>query len=117
MKLYEAIENANIIRPNSIDDNRKAAWIFELECDFAEMMEVDTPENSYDLEHPDIELLMPEPKARCYELYLAAMIDHENQDMDMYNADLTLANASIDDARAWWRRNHRIKDRRNWRVM
>ena len=104
------------MRPNMIDTERKAAWIFELEGDFAEMMGVPAPVNSFDGAPDDIELLMPHPKDRCYELYVAAMIDHENQDMKLYNQDITLANAARADACAWWRRNNRPECSGHWKV-
>lgn len=116
MKLLEAIYNADNIRPNAIPNERKAAWIYELEGDFAEMMGVPVPVNSFNEAPDDVELLMPYPKDRCYELYVAAMIDHENQDMKLYNKDITLANAARDDACAWWRRNHRPDSAGNWKV-
>lgn len=117
MKLKEAIRRANDMRPNAISDNDKAAFLYELEGEFAEMMGVPMPVNHFDLEEDDPELLMPYPKDRCYELYLCAMIDHWQMDMDLYNADITLANAAVEDAKAWWRRYHRPARVRNWRTM
>lgn len=117
MRLLQAIENANTIRPNAIPDHLKAAWVYELEGQFAEMMGVEMPDNAYDGEMGDAELLMPFPKDRCYELFVCAMIDSTNQEMDLYNHDIEMANAAIDDACAWWRRHHTPKRRHGWRTL
>lgn len=116
MTLLEAIQKANESRPNDISDERKSAWVYELEAQFAEMMEVPIPENAFD-EDPDARLLMPAPYDRCYELYLMAMIDHDVQDMDMFNDDISVSNDAIKSACAWWRRTHRPKSAGNWRTM
>lgn len=119
MTVLQAIQNADEIRPNAIPDRRKARFAYELEGNFAEMMGVDVPENNYGTgDEATHELLMPYPKDRVYELYIAAMIDHEQMDFDLYNADILIANDAIDDAKAWWKRTHGGDQRgRRFKVM
>lgn len=119
MTVLQAIQNADEIRPNAIPDARKARFAYELEGDFAEMMGVEPPQNLYGTgDERDVQLLMPYPKDRCYELYIAAMIDHEQMDFDLYNADIVIANTAIDDAKAWWKRtNGGNKRGRRFKVM
>lgn len=114
LKLYEAIKKADLLRENMIPEEIKAEWIFNLECEFAEMMGIDTPENSFPA---NIELMMPYPYDESYYLYLITMIDYSNQDIAMYENSRVLSNESIQRAKAWYRRNHRPATSGNWRVM
>ena len=99
MKLYEAIARADILRPNAIPEDIKASWVYELESEFAEMMktEIDTD--------TEAELLMPSPKDNVYYLYLCAMIDIANEETNLYQNDMLVANSAIGEARKWWWRN------------
>lgn len=113
MKLKQAIDNADAIRINSIEDIHKADLLMELEGEIAELMGVDMPENHY-ADDPDTELLMPYPHDRIYELYLTAMIDLENEDTALYQNDFVVAQTAIADAKAWWRRHHRQDNTKNY---
>ena len=61
-------------------------------------------------------LLLPPPRDRVYVLYLAAMIDFYNGEMDLYANDFTLYNQEMASVRAWWRRHHKPRSSRNWRT-
>ena len=113
MTLIEVIQRANVLRPNALPDEQKAAWVFELEGKVAEVMGTDVPVNTFP---EDAKLLMCAPYDNIYELYLAAMIDYYNQDGALYENDMVMFNAAFDEARAWWRRNNRPASRGNWRV-
>lgn len=114
MKLFEAIKKADLLRENMIPEEIKAEWIYSLECEFAEVMGEPFSGNSFPMEK---ELLMPFPYDEAYYLYLAAMIDNANQDVELYENDKTLANAAVARAKAWYRREHRPDFRGNWRVL
>lgn len=106
MKLYEAIARADIIRPNAIPEDIKASFIYELEGEFAEMMKVEVPKNPYpNVMESDKDLLMPYPKDNVYALYLCAMIDSINEETNLYQNDMMIANTAIKEARQWWWRN------------
>jgi len=115
MTVKEAIARANEIRPNVLDDEQKARWLYGLDCDVAEMQDVDQPDFVWPEE--DAELLMPAPHDNIYVLYLAAQIDYYNQESANYANDMAVFNAGYDDARAWWRRHNRPKKTGNWQVM
>ena len=115
MTVNEAIAKANEIRPNALNDEQKARWLWELDCDIAEMQDVDEPEASWP--ETDPVMLMPAPHDNIYVLYLAAQIDYYNQESAMYANDMAVFNAAYDDARAWWRRHNLPKHKGNWRTM
>ena len=103
MKLLEAISYADTLRPNAIDDKLKAMWLWELEAEVAELMEVELPENTFP---EDCDLLMPSPQDNIYYLYLMAKIDLAVEDTQLYVNDMTVYNAAVLDAKKWWRRHH-----------
>jgi len=115
MKVNEAIAQANKLRLNTLDDEQKAKWLHELDCDIAEMMGVPDPALVWPEE--DAELLMPAPHDDIYALYLVAQVDFYNQESSLYANDMAIFNAAYDDARAWYRRHHVPQSKGNWSVM
>lgn len=114
MTLKNAIRKADEIRPNAISDELKAGWIFEVEGQIAEMMGKTCPANTFPRE---TELLMPAPYDNIYYLYAAAMIDHAQQDSEMYYNDMTMFNAALTSAKSWYIRHNTPKSYGNWSVM
>lgn len=115
MKVTEAIAKANELRPNALNDEQKARWLYELDCDVADLKGVEHP--AFEWPEVDAELLMPAPHDNIYVLYLAAQIDYYNQESTLYMNDMTVFNSAYDDACAWWRRNNVPESRGNWKVM
>lgn len=95
------------MRPNAIEEAEKARWVLGLEADIAETWERPLPydEDTYD---PEYELIVPFPKDECYPLYLCAMIDNAQEETTLYANDMTLANAAVAEAKAWYRRHNRV---------
>nr|DAH26561.1 MAG TPA: hypothetical protein [Caudoviricetes sp.] len=121
MKLLKAIRDADALRPNKLSTPRKAEMLMELETRFAEMMGVEAPTLKVNAEDDtasieDFELLMPDGHCECYCLYLAAALDAYNQDSALYANDYAIANRTVENAMAWWRRNNRKESRGNWKV-
>lgn len=112
MKLYEAIARADMLRPNAIPEDIKASWIYELEGEFAEMMRVEIPANQYPGGDTETNLLMPYPRDNVYPLYLCAMIDNANEETNLYQNDMMVANSAIKEARQWWWRNFAPKSKK-----
>ena len=111
MKLGEAIEKANKIKPNRYGDDVLASWLSELDGRAAlETMGQETaPEYSWP-EDADTQLLIPHPFSRVYELYLVAMIDFHNREMDSYANDMEAFNDAMSEWMAWYRRTNLPKD-------
>ena len=115
MTVKEAIRKADELRPNAITEETKAGWLYDLEGELAEMMEVDPPENLW----PEIDavLLMPYPHDNMYYLYLMAMIDNANEETELYANDMTVAQEAMNESRAWWWRNNYTRKADRIRVM
>lgn len=119
MTIRKAIANADRARPNMIEEETKAAWIYELEAEFAELMQLEPPVNEWSNGGSDAELLVAFPHDKVYELYLMAMIDNYNMETAAYANDLVIATAAIDAAKAYYNRRHLPKKSKNnyWAVM
>ncbi len=114
MRVREAIRRADALRMNTIEDEQKAAWLFALDGQLAEMLGAEIPENRWPEE--DAELLMPAPHEEVYQLYLVCKIDYYNQEMALYADDRAMYQEAMAEAQAWWRRQHRPKGWGAWRV-
>ena len=114
MTYSEAITRADRLRPNAIEEEDKVAWLVTLEGDVAEQMGVawSAPECPN-----DEELLMAAPYDNIYELFVAAMIDNQHEEVDLYQNDMAIFNAARDRAFAAWRRGHRHIYNPDWRTM
>lgn len=114
MQVREAIRRADALRMNTVEDAQKAAWLFDLDGQLAEMMGAAVPENCWP---EDAELLMGPPYEEIYQLYLICKIDYYNQEMSLYANDLAVYDGALKEAQAWYRRTHRPKVRWKWQVM
>lgn len=115
MKVSEAMARADGLRLNAVPEAQKAAWVYELDGQLAEMMGGKPRENRWP--EVDAELRMPRPHEEIYPLYLICKIDYYNQEMGLYANDMAVYNAAMAEAQAWWRRNHRPERQGNWRVL
>lgn len=114
MRVKTAISRADSLRPNTISEEQKAAWLSDLDGQLSEMFGVTPPENKFP---EDFLLLMPSPHEEIYQLYLICKIDYYNQEFTMYANDLAVYNAALAEAQAWYRRHHRPKCSLGWKVM
>lgn len=114
MRASQAIARADELRMNTIPEEQKAAWLYDLDGQLSEMMDTPVPKNRWP--ERDGALLMPAPHEEIYPLYLAAKIDYYNQEMNLYANDMILYNAALSEAQAWWRRHHRPKPSGRWKV-
>ena len=119
MYLLDALDKANKVRPNAAHDDIKVRLLFQnVEGDVADMLGMEPPEYDYNPNDPqDIELLMPFPYDDIYVWHLCAQIDVMNEETQLYQNDIELFNAAWARAQAWYRRNTRKHDKRNWKVM
>ena len=115
MTVTEAMAKADELRPNTLTEEQKARFLYELYCDIADLQGVDQPAFIWPKE--DATLLMEAPHDNIYPLYLAAQIDYYNQESAMYANDMAIFNNAYNDARSWWRRNNVPQNKGNWKVM
>jgi hypothetical protein len=113
MKINTAIARADDLRLNTIPEEQKYTWVYELECTVCEMMGKELPAKNF----PDnIELSMPEAHEDVYVKYLAAKIDYYNGESALYANDQAIFQDAMADARAWYLRNFGAKNYGNWSI-
>lgn len=107
MRMREAMDRADRMRPNAVhfDDKKQALW--ELEAQFAEMIKEDIPDWSD--EDADPELIVADPYSIVYVLSLMAYIDFAQEETDLYQLDAVMANEKQAEVRALYRRHHSDK--------
>lgn len=113
MKINEAIARADDLRMNTISEEQKYTWVYELECSVCEMMGKELPKKNFP---EDIVLNMPEAHEDVYVKYLCAKIDYYNGETDLYANDSVIYDEAMAEARSWYIRNHGAKSYGNWRV-
>lgn len=105
MRLSEAIEAADRIRPNVVDIEEKRRCLLELETGIAELMGETDPEWDYDTDDP--ELLIPENYAGVYIYWLLPFIDYIQEETDLYQLDAITANERLNAFKTWYMRTHK----------
>lgn len=120
MTAYEAVKQADIMRPNDIPTETKFGFVYELEGRFARMMGRKAPVNLYEKDSKEEDyppLLIKAPYDEVYKLYVAAKIDLYNEESNLYENDMAAANAVIAEIQAKWRRENIPPTIGNWSVM
>ena len=113
MKINDVIVKADELRMNTLDDEQKTKWLYELDCAVAEIMGKEAPTWRF----PDNrELLVPMRYEDLYVKYLVAMIDYYNGESALYANDITIYNQDMKEFRAWWIRNNRPASSGGWVV-
>lgn len=115
MRMAEAIAKADELRMNSLSDEQKSKWLFELDCAVAEMMGSDEPVWDFPCDS-ERELLMPERYEDVYVKYLVAMIDYYNGESELYSNDISIYNQAMKEAGAWLIRRNRPASAGSWRI-
>ena len=113
MRINEAIARADELRLNTISEEQKYTWVFELECTVCEMMGRASPKKNFP---EDITLSMPSEHEDVYVKYLAAKIDYYNGESALYANDQAIFQDAMADARAWYLRNYGAKNYGNWSI-
>lgn len=113
MKVREAIELADTMRPNQFDESVKIKWLSKLDGMLFEEIfkthegcpaESFAPYTELDGEK---ELLVPPPYDQdVYNYFLQAQMDAENGEMNKYNQSITLYNNATKLFVDWYNRTH-----------
>ncbi len=109
MKIREAIDRVDAVKPNTFSISEKVRWLSYLDgvmltdtVDTHEQTDAETgqpieePEpidTLYDADHLDAELIAPYPYDELYVAYLKMKIDEENGETQRYNNSATLFNS------------------------
>lgn len=113
MNYTDAIARADELRLNTLSDEQKHKWLYELECRIAEMMGEKDPTWIFPCHD---ELLLPARHDDVYVKYLVAMIDFANGENEQYANDIVVFEDAFDEARSWWIRNNRPVSSGAWKV-
>lgn len=96
MTVKRAIELADGLRPNMIEEGRKAAWVMEFEMRLRREQGEEYSPMSYP-ENGEEELLAKDGFEEMYILWLCAQIDFAMKEYDGWNASAAGLNALIGD--------------------
>ena len=114
MTIEGAIARVDRLRPNSVTDKDKVAWLSsvdglvhrEIILAHEHGEELDVFAGYDDGTDKGTELLVPFPYDGIYIYWLCAQVDYVNMEMDKYNNDRTLFNSSWETFGDAWRRGH-----------
>lgn len=113
MKIIEAINQIDSLKPNTYSFKQKLFWLNQLEA-MVKRLVIDTHEGGEEIpfegitEETDTEtvLFMPSPFDMAYIYWLEAQIHYANEDIDMYNSAIMMFNASFSKYKDDYKRNH-----------
>lgn len=112
MTIEHAIAQCDQRRPNQYTKEDKIEWLAELDSrvfqDVLAIHEGDLPDyEPYVKDTPvDTEMLVAVPYERIYPLWLFAMVDYHNNDLQRYNASAAMFEQVYGEYRAWYNRMH-----------
>lgn len=114
MRINEAIARADELRMNTISEEQKYTWVYEMECSVCEMMGKELPIKNF----PDnIDLSMPAAHEDVYVKFLCSKIDYYNGESELYANDKAIYNEAMAEAGAWYIRTMGAKNNKgNWRI-
>lgn len=123
MKIREAIDLVDRMKPNAFDRELKVYWLAKLDGHvFNEILKTHKgcpleEFHGYDGSSSDTELLVPAPYAEdVYNYFLQAQIDKENGETAKYNQSITMYNNAYKTFGDWYNRTHRpLPCRSAWR--
>ena len=109
MKLMDAIQMADSLKPNAFTVEQKLRWLNEVEGKLQRLIHGCQPEELVQYALPEdeaAELLAPAPYDGVYWEHLCAMIDYANGEYDKYAASQVIANGAYRDYAKWYIRTH-----------
>lgn len=116
MKIIEAINQIDSLKPNAYSTKQKILWLSQLES-MVKRQVIDAHQGGEDIvfdgfnENTDTNtvLLMPSPFDISYIYWLEAQIHYAYEDIDMYNAAIQMFNTSFSEFKADYKRHHAAK--------
>ena len=113
MKIIEAINKIDDLKPNDYDQSDKVVWLSRLDA-MVKNQVIDTHEggegvnfSGSDVETDlETELLIPEPYDEAYIRWLEAQIDYTNGEYAKYNNSIEMFNASWKGYQNHYNRTH-----------
>jgi len=114
MRIQELLIEVDKRKPNSLTTEEKLKYLSRFDMmavnDIFAHFENGTEEISpYTESDLNKELLIPAPWDEAYIYYMHSVIDRDNEETDLYNNDIALLNAVMDNLRTSWIRDHMPK--------
>lgn len=114
MTVYEAIEELNQRKPNTLKDEDKVAWLSEVDGHVHRSIFLTHEGNPAGprfrpyscCDDMEKQLLVKEPYADLYFHYMAAKIDLANREPEGYNENMILYNQGYHEFDDYWTRTH-----------
>jgi hypothetical protein len=110
MTIRNAVEAIDADFPNQFSDERKTGWVSQVEHQIISEIMLLNPadyENYHWAYDADRELVLPEPYAQLYTLYLAAQMHLAYHEADNYQNTMQLFNAVWDECSRWYADTYR----------
>lgn len=113
MRVNEAIEILDKLRPNQYKIPQKLRWLSDLDGKIFEDVYLTHEDNEfegfekYTQDDMSKELLIPEPYTEIYEHYLSAQIYYNNNEMARYSNAMIMFNNALAEFEAWYNRTHK----------
>ena len=115
MKIIEAIQKVDALKPNNYSQEDKIKWLSTLDGIIKREI-IDTHEgaeeiefNGYDLSSLETELIVPAPYDDMYIKWLEAQIDYNNSEIGHYNNSMTMYNSAYANYERYYNRTHMPK--------
>lgn len=116
MKIIEAINRIDTLKPNTYSQAEKVAWLSSLDS-LVKTQIIDTHEGGEnvvftgytDETDMETELLIPAPYEEVYLMWLEVQIDYANREYDKYNNAVLMYKESFNDYSNWYNRTHMPK--------
>ena len=112
MKIIEAIQMVDALKPNNYSQEDKIGWLSTLDGIIKREI-IDTHEgggaitfNGYDMSSLETELLIPAPYDDIYIKWLEAQIDYANGETKRFNNSITMYNTAYSAFSRYYNRNH-----------
>lgn len=112
MKIIEAIQKVDTLKPNNYSSEDKIKWLSTLDG-IIKIEIIDTHEgsdkvefNGYDISSLETELLVPAPYEDIYVKWLEAQIDYNNSEIGKYNNSMAMFNIAYGNYERYYNRKH-----------
>lgn len=112
MKIIEAIQKVDALKPNNYSQEDKIKWLSTLDGIIKNEI-IDTHEgadrvefNGYDISSLETELIVPAPYDDIYIKWLEAQIDYNNSEIGKYNNSMAMYNSAYGNYERYYNRTH-----------
>lgn len=111
MTVAQALEIAGRMQPHAVDEADLLRWLTSLDGQiYREVLlaHEDAPEapEAYGQDDGERVLLVREPYAELYPLYLAAKIDYQHAELERYNNSMVMYQTALAAYTSWYTRAH-----------